>query len=82
MKSEYVNETLPESTEMFDDSQELKEEVLTKKISLEDGDYSECPPEHLDKLKALLTDFKDRFSESKLDLKNYRHVYSRLRDNT
>jgi len=44
MKSEYVNETLPESTEMFDDSQELKEEVLTKKISLEDGDYSECPP--------------------------------------
>jgi hypothetical protein len=68
MKGEYENETLPESTEMFDDSQELKEEVLTKKISLEDGDYSECPPEHLGKLKALLTDFKDRFSESKLDL--------------
>jgi hypothetical protein len=54
MKGEYENETLPESTEMFDDSQELKEEVLTKKISLEDGDYSECPPEHLGKLKALL----------------------------
>jgi hypothetical protein len=68
VRTEYVDETLPESTEMFEDSQELKEEVLTKKITLADGDYSQCPPEHLGQLKELLEDFKDRFSESKLDL--------------
>jgi hypothetical protein len=68
MKTEYIDETLPEATEMFEDSQELKEEVLTKKITLADGDYSQCPPEHLSKLMNLLNDFKDRFSESKLDL--------------
>ncbi len=68
VRTEYIDETLPESTEMFEDSQELKEEVLTKKITLADGDYSHCPPEHLGKLMELLNDFKDRFSESKLDL--------------
>jgi hypothetical protein len=68
VRTEYIDETLPESTEMFEDSQELKEEVLTKKITLADGDYSQCPPEHLSKLMELLEDFKDRFSESKLDL--------------
>ena len=51
VRTEYVDETLPESTEMFEDSQELKEEVLTKKITLADGDYSQCPPEHIGKLK-------------------------------
>jgi hypothetical protein len=68
IKEEYNEETLPESSSFFDDSQELKEEILKKKITLADGDYSECPPEHLPKLMNLLEDFKDRFSESKLDL--------------
>ncbi len=68
VRTEYIDETLPESTEMFEDSQELKEEVLAKKITLADGDYTHCPPEQLGKLMGLLNDFKDRFSESKLDL--------------
>ena len=68
VKQEYKDETLPDSIELFENSQELKEEILTKKITLEDGDYSHCPAEHLEKLKILLKDFKDRFSESKLDL--------------
>jgi hypothetical protein len=68
VKEEYKEETLPESSTFFDDSQELKEEILKKKITLADGDYSECPQEHLPKLQSLLQDFKDRFSESKLDL--------------
>jgi hypothetical protein len=68
MKQEFQDETLPDSIELFENSQELKEEVLTKKITLADGDYSQCPAEHLEKLKTLLEDFKDRFSESKLDL--------------
>ena len=68
VKSEYYEETLPESTELFEDSQELKEEILTKKITLADGDYSHCPPQYKDELMRLLEDFKDRFSESKLDL--------------
>jgi hypothetical protein len=68
IKEENNEETLPESSLFFEDSQELKEEILKKKITLADGDCSECPPEHKPKLMALLEDFKDRFSESKLDL--------------
>ncbi len=64
----YEEETLPDSADLFADSQELKEEILEKKISINDGDYSHCPPEHLGKLMSLMEDFKDRFSESKLDL--------------
>jgi hypothetical protein len=45
VKEEYNEETLPESSLFFEDSQELKEEILNKKITLADGDYSECPPE-------------------------------------
>jgi hypothetical protein len=45
IKEEYNEETLPESSLFFEDSQELKEEILKKKITLADGDYSECPPE-------------------------------------
>ncbi len=42
--------------------------ILDKKLSLEDADYSECPPEYLDKLKNILDEFDDRFSKSKLDI--------------
>ena len=68
IKEQFDNETLPEADMLFEDSQELKEEILTKKITLNDGDYSQCPPQFLTPLMDLLENFKDRFSESKLDL--------------
>ena len=68
VKELYEDETLPNADMIFADFQELKEEILTKKIGLDDGDFSECPANQLSKLKALLVDFADRFSESKLDL--------------
>jgi len=52
----------------FDDSQEIKFDALDKKLSIEDGDYSECPPEYLRPLKKLMNKFSDRFSSYKLDL--------------
>jgi len=68
IQQEFEDETLPNAEEIFADSQEIKAEILDKKISLKEGDYSNCPKEHLDKLMTLLEDFSDRFSKSKLDL--------------
>ena len=67
-KKEFENETLPPSEESFEESVELKFEVLDKTISLEDGDYSGCPTQWLVPLKNLLRDFHDRFSKKKLDI--------------
>ena len=68
VKQLFENETLPSSEEFFDTSEELKFEILDKQITLDDADYSECPPEHYPKLRQLLDDYKDRFSRYKLDL--------------
>ena len=62
------DETLPPSEQFFDENMELKFESLEKTISLEDADYSECPPEFLPQLKNMLSAYEDRFSKSKLDL--------------
>jgi hypothetical protein len=62
------NKTLPPADEIFDDMPELKFEALEKKLSLEDADYSDCPPQYQAKLKTLLYEFEHRFSKSKLDL--------------
>ena len=67
-KKEFENETLPPSEESFEESVELKFEVLDKTISLEDGDYSGCPTQWLVPLKSLLRDFHDHFSQKKLDI--------------
>jgi dUTPase len=67
-RQQYENETMPPSEELFDDTMELKFEVLDKKTGLDEGDFTHCPPEWLPKIKALLKDFSDRFSTSKLDL--------------
>jgi predicted aspartyl protease len=64
----FDDETLPPSDEYFDNHQELDFAILDKTITLESGDYSSCPPEHLPKLMNLLMQFEDRFSKSKLDL--------------
>jgi hypothetical protein len=62
------NETLPPAEEMFDDHQTLEFESLDKTFTINDGDYSECPPEYYSNLMRLMSEFKDRFSTSKLDL--------------
>ena len=67
-KQQLENETLPPADEIFDESQELRFEILDKKISLDKGDYSDCPDEWKEKVKALVADFADRFSQTKLDL--------------
>jgi len=43
IKQNMENETLPPADELFDDMPELKFELLEKKLSLEDADYTECP---------------------------------------
>jgi hypothetical protein len=67
-KEPFQNETLPPSEEAFGSPEELKFEVLDKSISLDDADYSGCPPEWYKPLRALLDDFHDRFSKKKLDI--------------
>jgi hypothetical protein len=62
------DETLPPAEEMFDDHQTLEFESLDKTFTINDGDYSECPPEHYNNLIKLMSEYKDRFSTSKLDL--------------
>ena len=68
IRQNFEDETLPHAADLFADSQELKEENLDKKITLADGDYSQCPENCKDSLMRLMEDFKDRFSFSKLDL--------------
>jgi hypothetical protein len=53
---------------MFDELEELKFEILDKDISLEAGDYSECPKKYVKKTKSLVKEFHDRFSKRKLDI--------------
>ncbi len=62
------DETLPPAEEMFDDHQTLEFESLDKTFTIDDGDYSECPPEQYNNLIKLMSEFRDRFSTSKLDL--------------
>ena len=67
-KQEFKDETLPSTDELFEDNQELDVDILEKKISLDEGDYSDCPPEWKGKVTQLVEDFEDRFSKTKLDL--------------
>jgi len=53
IKGTYRNETLPPSEQMFEDTLELKFEVLDKKLSIHDADFSECPAEQMPKIIAL-----------------------------
>jgi hypothetical protein len=62
------DETLPPSEQLFDNTYELKFESLEKQITLEDADYSECPPAYIKPLKEMLYEYEDCFSKSKLDL--------------
>jgi RNase H-like domain found in reverse transcriptase/Reverse transcriptase (RNA-dependent DNA polymerase) len=68
LKKIYDNETLLESEEMFGDAEELKFEILDKNISLDAGDFSDCPPAYLHRTKQLVEEFSDRFSKKKLDI--------------
>ena len=68
IKQTIVDETLPPSEELFEDSEELKFEILDKKISLDDADYSDCPKEWYPKIRELVDNYEDRFSKFKLDL--------------
>jgi dUTPase len=63
-----INETLPPSTELFDESYELNHDILDKKYTIHDADFQNCPTSYLEPLKLLLTEYNDRFSTSKLDL--------------
>jgi hypothetical protein len=67
-KDSFEDETLPPSDQAFEEPHELKFEILDKKISLDEGDYSNCPLEWLAPLKTMLNDFHDRFSKKKLDI--------------
>ena len=58
-QQELKDETLPPAEEFFDDNQELKVEILDKKIGLDQGDYSDCPKQWRVKLDELLENFKD-----------------------
>jgi hypothetical protein len=69
LKQPYKNETLPSGEELFDDSLELKFKILDKKLTIDDGDFSNCPKEDYPKIKKLLDHFEDRFSKTKLDIK-------------
>jgi hypothetical protein len=68
LKKIYDNETLLESEEMFGDAEELKFEILDKNISLDAGDFSDCPPAYLHRTRQLAEEFSDRFSKKKLDI--------------
>jgi dUTPase len=68
IKDKFENETLPSSEEFFDENFDVKFELLEKKFTIEDGDFSHCPKEHLAPLKKLLHEFHDRFSKFKLDV--------------
>ena len=68
LKEQYKDERMPDSEQMFDDTLELKFEALDKVITLDMGDYSHCLKEWRGRVDALVKDFEDRFSKSKLDL--------------
>ncbi|RPH78852.1 MAG: hypothetical protein EHM77_06535, partial [Planctomycetaceae bacterium] len=68
VKETYDEETLPEGESFFDENLEVKFEILDKKFTIEDGDYSQCPHNWQSKVRKLVEEFKDRFSTSKLDL--------------
>ena len=68
VKNCYDNEKLPDSAQFFDDHHEIKFEALEKRFDIKDADLSECPKDWKKNVKSLLNDFKDRFSEFKLDV--------------
>jgi dUTPase len=68
IRADLENETLPPAEELFDEYQELDFALLDKTYSINDGDFSQCPPEYLKPLKNLLNKYDDRFSKTKLDL--------------
>jgi len=68
IKETFDNETLPPSSELFNDNLELDYKLLDKKFTIHDGDFSQTPEEHKPKLIKLLLEYQDRFSKSKLDL--------------
>jgi hypothetical protein len=53
---------------LFQDDLELNFKLLDKKFTIDDGDFSCCPPQYLSEIKSLLNDFNERFSKSKLDI--------------
>ena len=68
LKEQYEDELMPDREQMFDNTLELKFEVLDKVITLDMGDNSHCPKEWRGRVDVLVKDFEDRFSISKLDL--------------
>jgi hypothetical protein len=68
VKQIFNNETLPPSEEMFDDSEELKFQILDKEIPLSSADFSQCPRDYYDRCFAIVEEFSDRFSRWKLDI--------------
>jgi len=68
IKKQYQNEVMPPSEEFFDNFDELKFEELDKVISLDAGDYDNCPKEWQTKVRKLVEEFSDRFSKNKLDI--------------
>lgn len=69
IKQDIIDETLPESQQLFDDNYELEPvDLLKKKFTIHDGDFSQVPSRHFSSLMKLLEEFKDRFSSYKLDL--------------
>lgn len=62
------NETIPPSSEFFQDQYVIDHKILDKKYTILDGDFSKTPKSHLDKLLKLLKKYADRFSTSKLDI--------------
>ena len=57
IKQDTSDETLPPSTELFDDSYELDFKLLDKKFTISDGDFSQCPSQYMTNLKNLLEEY-------------------------
>ena len=70
-KQQFVEETLPPSEELFDETVELKFEILDKTISLDAADYSNCPAEWYSPMRQLLDEYHDRFSKKKTRSRNH-----------
>jgi hypothetical protein len=68
IKELYKKETLPAGEELFDDSLKLEFEILYKNLTIDDGDFSNCPKEDYPKIRKLLDKFEDSFSKTKLNI--------------
>jgi hypothetical protein len=50
VKQQYKNETLPAGEELFEDSIKLKFKILDKKLTIDAGDFLNCPEEYYPKI--------------------------------